>query len=195
VLDVQDLSSEHKICVKVQVAPAVLARFVDLASLGSVPLEIVNEELLTAIGLQNTHSTSNMHGLVKPALTQARDEQVKTPRGPWTKELNGREELLSLDVWPSEPWILKMSRVSTLFVLQAKYRIATYLRRLAFEREVLRRKHLKKREIWRFLTLVHRKEIVLDERRVEDVEAELRALSFATNADLSLSFAEEESDE
>jgi hypothetical protein len=95
-------------------------------------------------------------------------------------------------VWRGEPWILKMGRVSTLFALQAKYRIATYLRRLAFEREVLRRKHLKKREIWRFLTLVHRKDLVLDERSLEEVEAELRALAFATNADLSLAFAEQD---
>lgn len=31
----------------------------------------------------------------------------------------------------------------------------------------LRRRHLKKREIWRFLTLVHSKQIVLDEARTK----------------------------
>jgi hypothetical protein len=117
VLDVQDLSSEHKICVRVQVAPTVMGRFVDMGTMSAAPQEIVNKELLAALGLHNTHSTTNMHGLVKPALTQARDEQVKTPRGPWTKELGGRDELLSLDVWPGEPWILKMQRLSTLFAL------------------------------------------------------------------------------
>ena len=95
-------------------------------------------------------------------------------------------------MWPGEPWILKMNRASTLFVLCAKYRVAAYLRRLAYEREVLRRKHLKKREIWRFLTLVHRKELVLDERPLDQVECELRGLSFATNNDLSLAFAGED---
>ena len=157
-----------------------------------MPVEIENRTLLQALGLSNSHSTSNMHGLVKPALTQARDEQVKTPRGPWTKELGGQPELETLDVWPGEPWILKMTRASTLFVLCAKYRVAAYLRRLAYEREVLRRRHLKKREIWRFLTLVHRKELLLDERPLDQVEAELQSLSFATNNDLSLAFAGED---
>ena len=58
--------------------------------------------------MRNTHSTTNMHGLVKPALIAARDESVKVPRGPWTKELNEQEELVSFDVWYREPWILKI---------------------------------------------------------------------------------------
>ena len=68
------------------------------------------------------------------------------------------------------------------------------MRRLAYEREVLRRRHLKKREIWRFLTLVHSKQIVLDERPIHSVEDELRARGFATNSDLSLAFAGEGED-
>lgn len=160
--------------------------------MGEEPSEIANRDLLVLMGLSNTHSTSNVHGLVKPALVAARDETVKVPRGPWTKELNAQKELETMDVWDKEPWILKMTRTSTLFYLVAKYRIACYLRRLAWNREVLRRKHLKKREIWRFLTMVHRKEIVLDERTYEAVEADLVARSFATNADLSLAFTGEE---
>lgn len=171
-----------------------MATFLDVAGLSESPIVIESEDLLVAIGLRNTHSTTNMHGLVKPALIAARDESVKVPRGPWTKELNEQEELLSFDVWFKEPWILKMQRTSTLFVLLAKYRIACYLRRLAYEREVLRRKHLKKREIWRFLSLVHRKEIVLDERSIGQVEDDLRARGFATNSDLSLAFAGEDDD-
>lgn len=195
VLDVQDLSSEHAIDIRVQVAPGVLSHFMDVATLTDAPTQVESDDLLIALGLRNTHSTSNMHGLVKPALTQARDEQVKVPRGPWTKELGGQEELLTLDVWRNEAWILKMQRTSTLFVLLAKYRIATYLRRLAFEREVLRRRHLKKREVWRFLSLVHGKQLVIDERPLADIEADLRALSFATNSELSLAFAGEEAED
>lgn len=169
-----------------------MGEFVDLSLVGEEPSEIANRDLLVLLGLSNTHSTSNVHGLVKPALVAARDETVKVPKGPWTKELNAQKELETMDVWDKEPWILKMTRTSTLFYLVAKYRIACYLRRLAWNREVLRRKHLKKREIWRFLTMVHRKEIVLDERTYEDVEADLVARSFATNADLSLAFTGEE---
>lgn len=95
-------------------------------------------------------------------------------------------------MWTREPWILKMQRTSTLFMLCAKYRVAAYLRRLAYEREVLRRKHLKKREIWRFLSLVHAKELLLDERTQDEVEGDLRAHSFATNQDLSLAFTGED---
>lgn len=169
-----------------------MGEFVDLSLVSEEPSEIVNRDLLVLLGLSNTHSTSNVHGLVKPALVAARDETVKVPKGPWTKELNAQKELETMDVWDKEPWILKMTRTSTLFYLVAKYRIACYLRRLAWNREVLRRKHLKKREIWRFLTMVHRKEIVLDERTYEAVEADLVARSFATNADLSLAFTGEE---
>jgi hypothetical protein len=167
VLDVQDLSGEHTICIRVLVSPAILGTYVDLSEVGETPVDIVNRDLLSLLGLSNTHSTSNVHGLVKPALVAARDETVKVPKGPWTVELNGQKELESMDVWEREPWILKMTRTSTLYYLVAKYRIACYLRRLAWEREVLRRKHLKKREIWRFLTMVHAKELVLDERTYE----------------------------
>ncbi len=117
VVDIQDLSSEHRICVRVQVAPAVLGKFVDLGLVGHEAVEVENKDLLVALGLSNSHSTTNMHGLVKPALIAARDEQIKVPRGPWTGQIGDHEELLTLDVWRDEPWILKMSRVSTLFVL------------------------------------------------------------------------------
>lgn len=85
VVDIQDLSSEHSICVRIQAAPTVLAKFVDLSVTSQEPVEIENKELLVALGLCNSHSTTNMHGLVKPALVAARDEQVKVPRGPWTR--------------------------------------------------------------------------------------------------------------
>jgi len=69
VLDVQDLSSEHTICIRVQVSAQVLGAYVDMSRTGTVPLEIENRALLQTLGLSNSHSTSNMHGLVKPALT------------------------------------------------------------------------------------------------------------------------------
>lgn len=155
VRDVHIFSNEHAIRLVVQCNAEILSRWVDTAALTSEPVEVESDELLALLALRNTHTTSNMHGLVKPALTAARDEQVLTPRGPWVRELNGDEALESLNVWPEEQWIINCRRLSTLYVIHAKYRIAGYLRRLAYEREILRRKHLKKREIYRFLRLLH----------------------------------------
>jgi hypothetical protein len=46
VLDVQDLSSEHTICITVQVSAQVLSAYIDISRVGSAPVEIENKELL-----------------------------------------------------------------------------------------------------------------------------------------------------